>query len=145
MATREAVQLGVVLLFPLSLVIVLLAGVARQHGRTRRQTALAIGGITACLAGVVATGLVLKAWRGGPLFDLDRDSFSHGSLKAPDILGLVICATLLVTALRISKWLAGDGADHGPSSSGPFPAGGVGQAEDAEDPERTVEADHAPS
>ncbi|MBM3476903.1 MAG: hypothetical protein FJX75_26825 [Armatimonadetes bacterium] len=109
METREAVQLGVVLLFPLSLLIVLLAGVARQHGRTRRQTAFAIFGIAACLVGVVATGLALNAWRGGPLFDFDRDSFSLGSIQGPDILGLLVCATLLVIGLRISKWLAGAG------------------------------------
>ena len=134
MTTREAVQLGVAILFPLSLLAVLLAGVARQHGRTRRQTVLAMVGIAGCLAGVVGTGLALNAWRGGPLFDFERGSFSLGSVRAGDILGLLVCAAFLVTALRISKWLAGGGNGDRSPDPGPSPPCDAGQAEEREGP-----------
>lgn len=119
MTTREAIQLGVVLLFPLSLLSVMLAGVARQHGRTPRQAALAILGVTACLVGVVATGLALNAWRGGPLFDFDLNSFTLGSIRGPDVLGLLVCAALLVIGLRISRWLTGGAVGGPPAASTP--------------------------
>jgi len=134
MTTREAVQLGVVLLFPLSLLSVMLVGVARQHGRTPRQAAFAIFGIAACLVGVVATGLALNAWRGGPLFDLDRHSFSLGSIQGPDILGLLVCAALLVTGMRIAKWLTGGSGGRRPVAAVPSAPDDRDGAEDPDAP-----------
>jgi hypothetical protein len=105
MTTAEALQLGVAVLFPLSLMMVLLATAAGQRGRTRREITLGLFAIAACVGGVVVIGLGLSWLRGAPLFDFGGRSFSFGALETRDVIGLLLCAVLLVTALRVSKWL----------------------------------------
>lgn len=117
MTTREAVQLGVAALFPLALVGGMLVFVARHRGRTGAQIALGLGGIIACLLGVIGTGIGLSALRGGPLFDFSAGAFGSGPLTATDVVGLLVCAGCLIVALRVSKWLTG-GPEGDPVPSG---------------------------
>jgi len=109
MTAREAMQLSAAALIPLGLVGLMLAALARQRGRSRRQIALGLGGIAACLLGVIGTGVALSALRGGPLFEFAAGAFSFDSFRAPDLVGLAVCAACLLIALRLSKWLTGGG------------------------------------
>jgi hypothetical protein len=70
------------------------------------------------LLAVIATGVVLTALRGGPLFDFTAGSFSLGSAGGADLIGLLVCAACLLTALRLSKWLTG-GKDADPPANAP--------------------------
>jgi len=123
MTTREAVQLGAAALIPLALVGLMLALMARRRGRSRQQIAWGLAGITACLLGVIGTGVVLTKLRGGPLFEFGSGAFSFEAFGAADLVGLALCAACLLIALRLSKWLTGGGDAEPPADSLPSDEG----------------------
>ncbi|MGQ9729886.1 MAG: hypothetical protein ACUVX8_01305 [Candidatus Zipacnadales bacterium] len=105
MITYEALQLGVVLLLPLGLLTLLLGSIASARGRTRAEIARGLCGIVGCLAGVIAIGLALSAWRGGPLLDYTGRGVAVGTFSYLDAVGIVGCVGLFVVALVIAKGL----------------------------------------
>lgn len=111
MTTTEALQLAGAAVFPLGLIALLLVLKAVHQGYSKREIAFGLAGVVTCLAGVIATGLLLGALRGGPLFDYVRGSIHFGSIGALDVAGLLVCATFLVVALRLCAQLMSNRTD----------------------------------
>ena len=115
MTTREALELGLALLFPLGLLTLLLGTVAAARGRTRGEIVRGLLAIVACLAGVVSIGLALSVSRGGALIDYEAGSLGVGMFGYLDAAGIVACVGLLGVALIVATGLT---ATRGTSSAG---------------------------
>jgi hypothetical protein len=113
MTGTEAIQLGVCLLFPLSYVGLLLWTTGQRNGHPPRRIILALAGVVVCVLGVVAVGLGLSASRGSALFDFQAGSpglfglprLGVAEVRTIDVIGIAVCAGLLILALKSAKGL----------------------------------------